>query len=309
MPKRISRSGLARRFNERGQEFDDFGHSASALLAYQRAIDLAPEWSVPWYNIGLVHKYSGRWLESLEANLKAASLDPSNDAAVWNAGISATALGDWRSARNAWKRYGIDVAEGDGPVDYPVGLTPVRIALDGEPEVIWAQRIDPARAIIKSVPLPTSGHRYGDLLLHDGAPNGYRKLGEHEVAVFDELELLQASTYSTFEVFLEGAVADEVETLQALCEPENVTVECWSSSLQTLCKACSEGLPWVAGGHDHPKTEMSDGRLRLGVAAQDANAVRRALETWLATLPGARLSEFACVLDANVSPASMGPPQ
>lgn len=299
MPKRISRSGQALRANERGIELHDEGDDPGALACYHEAIRLRPDWATPWYNIGLLHKYNGQWRESLEANLQAIRLEPSSEGAIWNAGIAATALGEWAHARNAWKQYGIKIGEGDGPIDYPIGATPVRVACDGSPEVIWTRRIDPARAVIESVPLAASERRYGDLLLHDGAPNGYRKHGTREVAVFDELQLLQASAYSTFEVVVEGATSADLDDLYARYKSDSVVMENWTETLHTLCKACSEGRPFADGGHNHDEPASDDGAWRLGVAAVEAAQARRALDAWLGTRPGVKLSAFDCVLDAS----------
>jgi tetratricopeptide (TPR) repeat protein len=306
VPKRISASGRAVRSNERANHLRNVGDAFGALALYRDAISWRPKWSTPWYNIGLVHKYAGQWRQSLEANLEATRLDPSSEAAIWNTGIAATALGDWDCARTAWKQYGIKIPEGEGPIDYPIGMTPIRVALDGEPEVIWTHRIDPARAFIESVPLPTSGRRYGDLLLHDGAPNGYRKLGEREVAVLDELQVLQASAYSTFEVFVEGATDDDLLGLQGYCDSEKIMAENWTYTLRTLCKACSEGRPWADGGHNHDRLPEPESQWRLGLAARNLDQATRILDLWLRATPGVKLLKLNCVLDAKASAMTTG---
>jgi tetratricopeptide (TPR) repeat protein len=298
VPKRISKAGLAFRANERGIQCRDGDEDELALACYREAIRFRPDWATPWYNIGLLHKYRCEWRESLDANLEAIRLDPSSQGAIWNAGIAATALGDWGRARSAWKQYGIDIGEGDGPVDYPIGATPVRVAVNGAPEVIWTRRIDPARAVIESVPLAASGRRYGDLLLHDGAPNGYRKIGEREKAVFDELQVLKASGYSTFEVVVEDATSADLDDLYARYQSDSVVMENWTETLHTLCKACSEGRPFAEGGHNHDEPAGDDGSWRLGIAALEAGQARRALDEWLGAKPGVKLSTFECVLDA-----------
>lgn len=301
MPKRISRLRQGFQANEKGIQLDDKGDDAHALACYREAIRLRPEWATPWYNIGLLHKYKREWRESIEANLQAARIDPTNKGAIWNLGIAATALGDWGQARGAWKLYGIDIDDGDGPVDYPIGDTPVRVALDTNPAVIWTRRIDPARAIVESVPLPASGRRYGDQLLHDGAPNGYRKLGTREVPVFDELQVLRASAYSTFEAVVESSVPEDFDSLQATFDLGHVGVENWTTNFRVLCKACSEGRPFDDGGHDHDEKAANEGSWRLGIAALEAVQAQRALDDWLSTKPTLRLTSFNCVLDARLT--------
>lgn len=198
--------------NRRGERhLNETGDLERAALAYGRATRLAPEWSVPWYNLGLVRKYQRQWAESLRCNLRATELDPEDEAAWWNAGIAATALGDWEVARLAWEAVGIKLPPGEGEIRMRLGLTPIRLNPDGQGEVVWCERIDPARAIIRNVPLPESGHRYGDLQLHDGAPNGTRVYQGQEMPVFDALQLLQASLYTTYQVRVR--VGDEEDVL------------------------------------------------------------------------------------------------
>ena len=48
--------------------------AAAAEAAYRAALVLAPQWSVPHYNLGLVCKYAGRWEESFTFNQRATDL-------------------------------------------------------------------------------------------------------------------------------------------------------------------------------------------------------------------------------------------
>ena len=93
------------------------GDSAAAEAAFLRAAELAPQWSVPWYELGLLCKYQCRWEESWRYNAQATRLDASDQSAWWNLGIAATALRDWGAARAAWGQCGIPLPPGDGAPD------------------------------------------------------------------------------------------------------------------------------------------------------------------------------------------------
>ena len=80
--------------NERGLALQDAGDTSGAEAAYRAALALAPQWSVPHYNLGLIAKYDGRWRESFDFNRRAAELAPDDQGAWWNTGIAATALGE-----------------------------------------------------------------------------------------------------------------------------------------------------------------------------------------------------------------------
>ena len=191
MPLRLGKAAKATAFNERALQHDDDGDQDAALRDYIAAARAHPQWAVPWFNAGLIHKYRGHWAASLDANAEAVRRDAQHAGAVWNLGIAATALGDWATARKAWRLYGIDVPEGDGPIDFPIGPVPLRLHGTMGSEIVWADRIDPARAVLRGLPTPASGFAQGDTVLHDGAANGHvRNDAGRDVPVFDALQLL-----------------------------------------------------------------------------------------------------------------------
>lgn len=301
MPLRIGKAGKANALNELGRQRDDAGDQQGALEAYAQASAVHPHWSAPWFNAGLIHKYRGDWAASLQANARAAQCSPRSEGAIWNLGIAATALGDWATARQAWRQYGIGIPEAEGPIDFFIGLTPIRVHGDEGSEVVWADRIDPARAILRSVPTPACGHRYGDLVLHDGAANGYRLRGEREVPVFDALELIAPSDYATWEVVVEGAARDGIDALIRRFEAADASAENWTDSVQVLCRACSEGRPFGEGQHNHGAGEAPGtlGPWRLGIATREEAAARRILDEWRdSTSPKAAWRDLRCVLQA-----------
>src|SRR5262245_38306073 len=177
----------AMRLVEAGNGHLDAGRFAEAEAAYRAAAAAAPAWPVPWYDLGLLCKYQRRWEESCEFNRKATELAPDDGDSWWNLGIAATALGRWAEAGRAWRACGIDVPPSDGPQDRNCGSVPIRLDPHGAGEVVWAHRLDPARARIRSIPLPTSAFRWGDIVLHDGAVAGYRMRGEQQIPVFNVL--------------------------------------------------------------------------------------------------------------------------
>jgi hypothetical protein len=267
----------ANQLNERGRELSGAGRPDEAIEAYQAAAAADPSWSVPWYNLGLVHKYRGEWHSSFEANKQAVLRSPEDEAAWWNLGIAATALGIWAEAREAWRRCGVDVPDGIGPIEGNYGLTPVRLAPATRAEVVWCERIDPARAIIRNVPLLESGYSFGDLILHDGAPNGYRLRDGIEVPVFDELERLRQSTFATFILDLPGSTPAIRDSLSDVAFRLGGAAEDWSESVSYLCRKCSEGRP-----HEHHDSDLQGTRpgLAVAAAARDLEHLDHIIASW-----------------------------
>lgn len=265
----------------------------------QRASDLFGDLSghaphVPYlhYMRGLAHKYLRDWPASLQHNLRAQTLqDAFDQASAWNAGIAATALGDWAEARRQWAKCGINVPDGDGPIDTDFGMICVRLDPWGSGETVFARRIDVVRARVLNVPFGSSGHRLFDIVLHDGAKTGERALNGGTVPVFNALQTLQASDHATFVAFIRCPSADDMAALEDARLHGIGYVEDWSASVRSLCLRCSYGVPHArdapaphderAAGNDDWQVERS-----LGIGAQGKAAVERLLADWVAAGPG-----------------------
>lgn len=269
----------------------------AAKDALEQIIDSYPDTAWAWFDLGLRAKWARDWPRAAALNERALELegDGADNPSAWNLGIAATALGDWRIARRAWTAYGIPLAPApdDQPIDADFGFAPIRLnpqprhpgetalLLDGrdhQPEVVWCQRICPARAVIRSVPLPESGHRFGDVVLHDGEPVGERRLGNAMRAVFNELARLAPSPVATLEVEVVAPHPDEAEALLEAFVERDFGAEDWTTSVRMLCAACSEGSPDAS--HTHDGVNEPTARRRLGIAAPFELA-DELIDTWV----------------------------
>ncbi len=294
---------------------------AGALLT--RAADLEPWLSESWFNLALLHKFRHDWEQARAAGLRAVALLDRETGAPdwWNVGIAATALQDWPLARRAWQAYGLKVpgdphgsgthpAKGSGePVGMELGSAAVRLSPEGEAEVVWGRRLDPARMEVLSIPLPSSGRRWGEVVLHDGVPHGERVTAAGpSYPVFDEIELWAPSPVPTWVVLLEAATEADRDALEQLASDAGFAAEDWSSSVRLLCRTCSESVMPSGEGdgeqldpHDHsepghpgPLGHRTNGSGPLwvperecGIAAP-AGLVRGLLDGWVADSPDTR---------------------
>ncbi len=263
-----------------GLGLEERGDRAGAKLAYKAAIKNSPEWSVPYFNLGLLFKQEGRWQDSLEVNEKVVRLAPGDTGAWWNLGIAATALANWTEARRAWKACGLTLPPGDGAPDFHFGTTPVRLDPAGVAEVVWAHRIDPARSRIISVPLPATDHNHGDVLLTDGAPDGHRVVNGRELPVFNALTRLARSPFRKFVVELASASPERVDALTHHADLMGGAAEHWGQSTRILCAACSRGVP-----HQHEHDDSASAHPHCGLAARDATHAEAIIAAWLANVP------------------------
>jgi tetratricopeptide (TPR) repeat protein len=286
---------MRRKFAEWLNEFGNRSRGARAAYFYRLATRVDSQWGAPWYNLGLQAKYSGNWLESLKLNQRAVQVSPEDEAAWWNLGIAATALRNWPEARRAWKAYGINLDEGVGETFWEPASACARLDPIGSGEVVWGDRIDPARLVIQNVPLPESKHRYRDIVLIDGAQNGARLRDGIEVPVFDELALWSCSSFSTFraKIFFPGN--ESRLRLAELCSERNMGFEDWSE-IDTLCAKCShETIDY------HGYTLISqNGELRtVAFAAQQRHEIELVLEEWKGSTSTARVEELELIFAAD----------
>lgn len=274
---------------------------ALAEQHFLAALAIDEQDAVTNYDLALLYKYQSRWAESLRYNRRAAELNPEDEAAWWNMGIAATAISDWETAAKAWEFFGVKLdASSQAAPDLKLGLIPVRITQGDHVEVLWANRLDPARAQIVSVPMPDCGVRYLDIVLHDGAPRGTRELNGNPVPVFDWLEFWQRSNYSTY--VIEALVPNQlaVNTLDKMVADSGLALEDWGSNVQMLCKACSEGEPHEH--HDHAAADSESAwqpEREFGIAALNDQALADVLDAWQAAHPEVELIEVYNALDAE----------
>ena len=283
----------AETFNERGSALRDAGDVVGAEAAYRAAMEIAPNWSAPAYNLGLLCKYECRWQESFDYNLRATELEPDDEASWWNLGIAATALSKWSEARRAWAACGMQVPAGDGPPDFGWGQTPVRLNPDTDGEVVWARRIDPARAQIVNVPLPKSGFRWGDIVLNDGAMEGERVVDGEAYPVFNVLQRWQPSPFRTFILELAPIDGEALVELERCASDRGGAAEDWGTHTAILCRDCSYGRP-----HQHAEPSSNPAHPHCGLAARDHVHADEIISAWLATTPTGDLTVWYEAPDA-----------
>lgn len=238
----------------------------------------APESYAWWFDAALAFKFLRDWPKAFELGREAAarSEQGKGDPAFWNLGIAATIQGEWAVARQAWTDYGITLPPGDGEIDGDFGTACVRLS-GRRPEVVWVRRICPTRARVVSIPF--GERRYGEVVVHDGAPNGERIVEGRRYPVFDELLLSKPSAFTTFRVSVSCNAATDLEALGDAVEEAGLAIEPLASMV-IHPREESEGRvemtpnPAEAGEHD------------VLLAAPDATAAQAVLERWAASGEG-----------------------
>ena len=148
------------------------------------------------FNLGVLLKFRGEWARCADV-FRAVVTGRKDPAAQWNLGIACTALRDFASARTAWKAVGLAVPESDGDFARPGERVPVRLpTAPGAPvgaEVVWGDRLCPARVRLTGVPRYGGPAGFGDILLVDGVPVGETQLGDQTVPILEHLAVFAAA--------------------------------------------------------------------------------------------------------------------
>lgn len=236
--------------------------------------------AVLWFDAALAFKFARDWPRAYELGKRAAAMVPrgKQEPAFWNLGIAATVLKQWDDARDAWAGYGVALPPGEGEILEDLGPTCVRIETEGGQEVVWAQRVCPTRARVISMPFHPS-RRFGEVVLHDGVPNGERLVGGARFPVFDEIMLFTLSDIPTLSVLITAGEVADTEALAELFSERDFGAEVMSSRVN-LCKCCSEGTVT-----QERTVEAGSQQVLLG-APEDA--ARGLLDLWKAGQPDAR---------------------
>ncbi len=264
----------------------DEGRFDDAESGFRAEIEAGRGTPATWFNLGLVYKFRHDWANAREANLRCLELRPGDHEATWNLGVAATALRDWSTARDAWRGLAIDVGDGEGEPITDLGPAPIRLNAgpDGEGEVVWGTRIDPCRSRIESIPLPESGHRWHDVVLHDVVPRGERMIQGYKRSVFDELERMDPSPAPTHVAEIAWSTDADEEALQAEILDRDLGGEDWSQNLQMICAACS-----LASVHEHDGVEAPQVGVHRFAFAGDTQHITDALRAWASNGDGKRV--------------------
>lgn len=274
-----SQSQEIRELFEYAKKYDSLGDDYNAIKLFKKLARLSPDWCVPYRYLGTIYKSRNEWKPSFHYIQKALEANPQDQESWWNLGIVATAMKRWQIARLAWNETGYEFnSTKETAIHVEMGSVPVRLNPKGYPEIIWANRIDPARAYIESIPHPNSGKRYRDLILIDGAEQGYRIINNRRMPVYDELSVLQTSRYRTYAVELGDVDPLDVDALDRLCLAADLGFDNWMKATRSLVTHQSDKLPEYY--NDLLSEEWNGSSYIVGIASQSEEELIELLSNW-----------------------------
>lgn len=238
----------------------------------------SPDWSAPYALLSSIYKGRNEWKPALYYSLRALENNPFDEVIWENMALSATAMADWYTARQAWNQLGFKFRPSYEEPCINLGPIAARLNPSTQPEIVEAHRIDPARAIIKSIPQPSSGKRYLDeILISCRSVHNLVSRGRH-FEVYDELEVLRTSSWQTFAVILQTPDLSDVEKLANLCRESEIGFDNWSNAARFLQSNLHEKV-WEYYDHTIFGPLKQDAFL-VALAAQSEKEVRYVLKNW-----------------------------
>lgn len=265
---------------ERALAYDQAGDAYNAVKLYKKVVKLAPDWSVPYHFLSLFYKQRNEWKPSFHYSQKAIEYNPEDKTAWQILATAATALRRWRVARTAWNELGFDFRKADQELNLNLGLVPVCINPKSRPEIIWAKKIDPARAIIESIPQPSSGRRYHEEILFDNKPIAHRAFNGKRVPVYEELEKIHFSSYRTYAVILQTGETESIHVLDKLCNAAEIGFDNWSMATRQFWLRNQNLLPEFYGQEIFKEKENKRDYHLVALAAKNSADVHQVLHDW-----------------------------
>lgn len=187
---------LARAAHARGDDRDAITHLEAVLAARPEAINTRLFWAECARRLGDHRTALARLDEVVERVEGKGSWD-------WDRMLSATVLGEWAKVRNSARRLGLDVAEGDQPIEERWELCKIRYEDEGPRRDEWAMRTGPVTARIVQIQRPQKPQHYGDVVVFDARPaNEPPEAGREKqhVWVYPFVARLQEGGHRAFEL-------------------------------------------------------------------------------------------------------------
>lgn len=174
--------GNAYRLMEPSKENDQKSHQA-----FYEAVQIDDSNGDWWHDLGLLHKWRGRFDNAYAAFLKARARLGETRPVLFNLAICATALGEGDLAGGSFKALGLPVElSADSKLPYVPGLPPAQVRvlsrgagyLTGSVlpdkatafEILYVQPLSPCHGVVISPSFRDAPIDYGDLILFDPAP-------------------------------------------------------------------------------------------------------------------------------------------
>lgn len=200
------------------------GELERARATLERLVELDPDSPEPRVRLAELHRRSGdleRALALLDDVVGTAEPGPAD----WDRMVVATQLGRWQAVRHSARRVGMELEEGDEPIDEAWAICRLRFA-DGQ-GALHALRTGPVTARVLEIAGPGRDEHYGDHVVFEAVPLGDVEPDSDEPLEYRVLDVVAPGNHQSFA--LDGVHPGE-ERLEALRE----LVQSWDGGFEVL---------------------------------------------------------------------------
>jgi tetratricopeptide (TPR) repeat protein len=282
---------------------------AEAQAAFRRAIELDPDNGSFWFDLGLLHKWRGRFADGLSAFLRARARLGETRGVQWNVAICATAVGDGDLGAGVWKSLGMPASLHPSGMPFVEGLPPMQVRVISRGagfgptssfpdhaagfEVVWVAPLSPCHGVVQSPTFRDAPVDYGDLVLWDGAPVGAAEAADGtRVPRFPLLEILRRGDERKWRFVALTEAPDRLDLLEAAL-PEGCLVFAQRERIESGRPVIGTDTFLVKPRDARPiDRHLVHGKLVVP-AGVEASAVAAALEALQATKVGAAPAAIA----------------
>ena len=232
-----------------------------------RAVELEKDNGGWWFDLGLLHKWRGRFAEGFECNLKAKARLGEQKSVLWNLAICATAIGEGDIAAGIWNELGMESAvNSKSGMPFVDNIPPLLVRvlsrhhdttmpspIDAQAarfEVLWVAPLSPCHGVVQSPSFGDAPIDYGDVVLWDGAPASRHAMGATLMPIFPILEVLRRGKEHRWP-FVAAANEQQLHALeQALPQGGRVFIQ--DQQADVSCSHCAQGMHLQDHEHNGP---------------------------------------------------------
>jgi hypothetical protein len=272
-------------------------HDAQAVELLEAAAKLSPRDGSVFFDLGLCHKWAGRFRAAALAFARAEERLGPKRAVLFNRATIATASGDVEEAADGWRRLGFRVETSPGSLPLVHGedgelLREVLVRVPtrgtghsdhGVPdasiafEVLGVAPLSPCHGVVRTPTARAAIVDFGDVILFDPAPVGRVPREDGTTPILPLLHVIQRGDEKRFAFLALEQSAAEVERLGAAL-PAGCVWYLHDTRVDRVCPRCAAGEAFLPHEHEAP-TERRAVRGKLVVpAAVSLGDVRTSLE-------------------------------
>lgn len=208
------------------REYDRVGDVYHAVKLCKRVVKQVPSWAEPFAFLAEIYLRRREWKPALHYALATLQRQANHERAREIGTMAAMAQRHWELARRLAGGRHLDWCR---PSVRLICLNP-----GSRPEVLTARTRAIGQTVIEGVPQPSSGYRYGDVVLTGWSPIAMQVSRGRRIEVLPVWKCLFRSRFLTYSVVLATAATEHIEAMRQLCRHEGIGFDNWSMAVRQI---------------------------------------------------------------------------